>query len=76
MGAIDVCVHRRESVGKALGDKTLGGKMVALIELIPADDMKDGWVTLQASGVKLNAIQQVLDATKASLRILQRNASY
>src|SRR5215208_2137625 len=38
MGAVDVGIHRREPVGKRLGDEALSGEMITLVEFKLADD--------------------------------------
>src|SRR6185369_10962350 len=45
---VDVGVHGREAIGKALGDKALGGEMITLVKIILADDVEDAWITLEA----------------------------
>src|ERR1700752_198501 len=74
MSAVDVCVHRREAVGKRLGDERLGSEVIALIELDLSYHSEDGWVTFKTRGVKLQSIEQMRDPVETSLRIFECDA--
>ncbi len=50
--------------------------MVTLFKAIPADNVKNAGVALQARGVQVNAIEQMLDAVEAPFRIFESDASY
>ena len=58
---------------KRLGDETLRGEVVTLVELMTTDDVEDAGITFEARGMKLNAIKQVGNAREAALRIFQRH---
>jgi hypothetical protein len=57
--AVDVRVHRREAVGKAFGNERLRGQMVALVELVTADDVEDAGITFQTRRVQRYFVEQV-----------------
>ena len=76
MRAVDVCVHRREAIGKTLSDKRLGRQVVALVKLVATDDVKNAWVTFQTARVKRQPIQQMTDARESALRILEGHAAH
>ena len=76
MGAINICIHRRESVGKTFGDKALRSQVITLVEFVTADDMKDTGITFQGGRMQRESIQQMRDAVKSALRILQRHAPH
>src|SRR5688572_8067958 len=71
MRAVDVCVHRREAIGKTLRDKRLSGQMVTLVKLVAAKDLKNAGITFQAAGMKRQPIQQMANASESALRIFQ-----
>lgn len=75
MRAVDVCIHRREAIGKTLRDKRLGRQVVTLVKLVAAKDLKDAGITFQAAGMKRQPIQQMTNASKSALRIFERHAS-
>src|SRR5687768_5078720 len=74
MSAADVGAHGGEAVGKALGHETLRRQVIALIELMPADDVEDAGIALQAGRVQDQPVEQMGDAAESTLRILQRYA--
>src|SRR5947209_4956410 len=76
MSAVNVCIHRRESVGKTLCDETLGGEVIALVEFMTAHDVKDTRIAFQAGRMQRESVHQMCDAAKPALRILQRHAAH
>src|SRR6185436_17391813 len=58
------------------GDERLRGKVVALVEFMAADDVENAGIAFQAGRMQRYAVEQVLDAGKASLRIFQRHPSH
>lgn len=76
MRAIDVCIHRREAIGKTLRDKRLGRQVVTLVKLVATDDVKDAWVTFQTACVQRQPIQQVTDARESALGILEGHTTH
>src|SRR5262245_22911646 len=72
MRAVDIDVHRREAVLKTLGDEALGCEVIALSELVTANDVEYAWVALKASGVKMYSVEEMGNASKATLRIFER----
>ncbi len=75
MRAVDVRVHRREAIGKTLGDKTLGGEVVALVKIVATDDMKNAGITFQTCGMQSDLVQEMRDPVSASLGGFQRDAA-
>src|SRR6266436_3757651 len=75
VGAVDVCIHRREAVGKRFGDETLRSQVVTLVKLMFGQDVKDRGVALKACRVKRDPIEQVLEPGKAPGRILKSDTS-
>ena len=71
MRAIDVRIHRREAIGKTLGDKRLRRQVVTLVKLVAAKDLKDTGITFQAARMKRQPIQQMTNASKSALRIFE-----
>lgn len=70
MGAIDIRVHRGEAVGKTLRDKTLGCKVVTLIERVLADYVEDAGITFKTGRVQVNSVEQVSDSAESRLGCL------
>ena len=64
MGAVDVSVHRRESVRETFTDKRLRREVIALVELMTTENVKDAGIAFQASGVQRDLVQQMLDARR------------
>ena len=75
MRAVDVCIHRREAVSETLGDEALGRQVIALIKFVLADNVEDARITLQARGVQLQPIGEILNARESSRRIFERDSS-
>jgi hypothetical protein len=73
--AVDVRVHRREAVGERLADERLRREVVALVELLAAEDVEDGGVRFQARRVHVDAVEQVLDAREAAPGVFERDAA-
>src|SRR5215468_4208165 len=73
MRAVDVDVHRREAILKTLRDEALGCQVITLGELMAADDAEYTGVVLETSGMKMNLIQQVQDASKTPLGVFERD---
>lgn len=76
MRAVDVCIHRREAIGKTLGDKRLRRQVVTLVKLVAAKDLKDAGITFQAAGMKRQPIQQMTNASKSALRIFEGHTTH
>src|SRR5437868_1032476 len=76
MSAVDISVHCGEAVGEAFCDEALSGEMVAFVEIVLANDVKDAGIALQACGVKDDAVQQVNDSFDSSLGVLERNPAH
>jgi len=76
VSAIDVDVQRRKPVLKTLGNKALGGQVIALIKFMAADDAEDAWITFQTRGVQLDLIQQMRDSGEPVLGIFEGHPSY
>src|SRR5436309_4326764 len=74
MRAVNVRVHRREAVDETFSDKGLRGQMVTLVEFVLAYHAKETRVTFHARGVQRDLIQQMVQASKAALRIFERDA--
>src|SRR5438067_8680517 len=75
MRAVDVCIHRREAVSKTFSDEALSREVVTLIKFVLTDDVEDARITLQARGVQLQPIGEILNARESSRRIFERNSS-
>src|SRR5215468_5844946 len=75
MRAVDVRVHRREAVSKALGDKALRGQVVALRELVLTHNVENRWITFEARRMQCYVVKKVSNAREASLRIFESYAS-
>jgi hypothetical protein len=54
--AVDVGVHGGEAVGEGFGDEGLRGEVIALVELMTTNDVEDGRIALQRSGVEDDAV--------------------
>src|SRR5204862_5310034 len=76
MRAVDVRVHRRDAIGATFGDERLRREMVALIELVAADDVEDRSVGFEARGMERDVLQQMSDAREAALRVFQGDAAH
>ena len=76
MSTVDVRVHRRETVRKALGDETLRREVIALVKLVFAEDMKDARIAFNTGRMKLKTVKQVRDASKSSFRVFHADAAH
>src|SRR6185503_246971 len=56
MRAVDVRVHRRETVCEALRDEALGGEVIALVKVVLAQDVENTRVTLETGRVQGDSI--------------------
>src|SRR5439155_25854781 len=54
--AIDVDAHCRKAIRKTLGHKALGGEVVALVEFVPTDHVKNTRVTLKTARMQLELV--------------------
>ncbi len=52
MRTVDIGLHRREAVIETLSDEALRGEVVALVELVAAENMEQAGVALQRSGMQ------------------------
>src|SRR5262245_42005883 len=75
MSSVDVSVQSRKAIGKTLGNETLGGEVIALIEIVLANDMKNARITFKARGMKCYLIQNARDAAYTPLRCFQSDSS-
>src|SRR6185369_13880629 len=73
MRAVNVRVHRRESVAETLGHKRLRGQVVTLVKLMLGHYMKDTRITFHAGRVQGDLVHQVFNASEPVLRILHRH---
>ena len=73
MRAIDVHAHSGEAVRETLSYEALGSEMVALVEIVPADDMKNAGVALETARMELELVLQVSDPAEAPLGLLERH---
>src|SRR5215216_1707699 len=76
VGAVDVCVHRREPIAKTLRHETLRREVITLGELVLAYDVKYRRVTFEAGRVQYYLVQEMSDACETSVRILEGDTSY
>jgi hypothetical protein len=60
MGAVDIRIHSRETISKTFCNKALSSQMIALIELRMTEHLKDGWVTLKATGMQFNPVANII----------------
>src|SRR5262245_27449278 len=75
VSAIDVCVHRREAIGKTFRDKTLRREVIAFVKLVLRDYVKDAGIALEARRVERQSIKQVRDSREMAPRIFQSHAT-
>src|ERR1051326_6402596 len=73
MRSVDVRIHRRETVGKTLGNERLRRQVITLVESMLADDAENARITFQARGMQCDSVEEVLNAIEAPLRIFQRD---
>src|SRR6185369_13620162 len=76
VGAVDVCIHRREAVARTFRHESLRRAVIALGELVLTHDVEYRRITLEACRMQDDLVQQVREAREASLRIFQCDASY
>jgi hypothetical protein len=74
--AVDVRVHRGETVGETLGHETLRGQVVALVVVVTADHVKDAGIALQRGAVQLEPVEKVGDAAEAEVGRFERDAAH
>ena len=56
MSAINICIHRREPIGKTFCDEALGGEVIALVKCVTAHDVKDTGIAFQTSWMQRQSI--------------------
>src|SRR5919106_3835591 len=76
MRAVDVHIHGREAVGETLGDETLRGQVIALVEIVFAEYVKYAGVTLETGRVKRYAIEYMSDAAESRPRRFQGHPAH
>ena len=76
MRPIDVRIERRETVRETLRHETLRRQVIALIELVTAEHMKDARVTLQTCSMQNQSILQMQYPPKSLLRRLERHSPH
>src|SRR5207302_11348789 len=76
MRAVDLLVHRQESVRESSTDQRLCREVVALVELMTSENVKDARIAFQAGGVQGYLVQQILDAIESASRIFERHAPH
>ena len=73
---VDVGVHRREAVGEALSDKALSGQVVALVEIVLAEDLENAGVALQSPRMQRELRDQMRDARQPMAGVLQSDSPH
>src|SRR5262245_27036717 len=73
---VDVRIHCAEAVGETLGDKALGREMVALVELVAADDLKNAGIAIQIGRMERDAIHNMTNSSEAAFRFFQRDSAH
>src|ERR1041385_6340613 len=76
MGAVDVDVQGRETIGKTLGNETLRSQVITLIELLTDEYVKDARVAFQSCSVEHQPILKIEDSLKSLLRRFERDSSH
>src|SRR5256886_17061326 len=76
MGAVDVSVHRRESIRETFTDKRLRREVIALVELRTTENVKDAGIPFQATGVSRDLFQKMLGAIEFASWIFQSHAPH
>ena len=76
VSAADVGIQSREAVDKAFGDKTLGREVIALVEVVLAEDVKNARVTFQTRGMKDESIDYGVDAAEPGFGRFKRDAPH
>src|SRR2546423_10760018 len=76
MRTVDVCVQCRKTVRKTLGDEALSGEMVTLVELVPAENVKDGGIALKRRRVQRQLVEQMRNSGEAPGRIFEGDPAH
>jgi hypothetical protein len=74
MGTAYIDVHRGKAVRKTFANKALRRKMIALVEVDPADYVKNTRVAFNTRRMEHYLIEQVHDPSKPGVRVLYRYA--
>src|SRR5262245_51996905 len=74
--SVDVRIHRAEAVGETLGDKALGREMVALVELVATDDLKNAGIAIQIGRMERDAIHNMTNSSEPLFRFFQRDSAH
>src|SRR5258706_10679697 len=73
MSAVNIGIHRRETVVKTLGDETLRRKVIAFIKCYLTDNVEYARVTFECRRMQHQLIHHRRDSMESSLRIFQRH---
>jgi hypothetical protein len=74
MRPVRVRTHRRETVNKALGDETLRGQVIAVMELLSGNYGEHARVAFDAARVQNQAVQNGTETPKPFIGLLERYA--
>src|SRR5205809_1509768 len=75
MRAVDIDVHRGETISKTLSDKALRRQVITFIKLVTADDVRNARIAFQTRRMQRDPIENVFNTTEAPHGILHSHTA-
>src|SRR5579871_4940794 len=76
MCAVDVHIHCGKAICKTLRYEAKGGQVIAFVELVASEDVKNARVAFEARGVQREVARQVSNSTQPLLGLLDGDSPY
>jgi hypothetical protein len=73
---VDVSIHGAKAIGETFGNETLRSKVVAFVEIVATEYVKDTRIAFQICRMKSQTIQYVMDSPESPLWLFHRHPSH